>query len=438
MKQYMKNKIRKLDVDQRGAVLPLVGLSLAILVLVSGFAIDYTRAQIVKERLQWAVDAGALAGAKFASSGDIKDVRREARDYFRANFPVGYMNTRGGNIRAQRIGTVSGRGEGIRFTVSNITMENHFIDFLGINDIKVTASADVNTLPISPLDVVLSVDVSGSMNWKDGDASCMGGSSLPSHCVLEGPNQPKPGSRMYNAIPYMKKLVDTLAGPNTRFGLVPWDQKVNISRAFARTAGRGNSPLASDTRNNLSRVFKGNANASIDYPWRTNWANPPIERMTYLTGSKSKIKGAIGRLRGRGGTDGSLGMLWANRMFKNNNFGGWRGWRAPADNKVIVFITDGLNTRFFETPETEATKLGYYVDRTNNSNARMRKYCRDAKKEDILIFTIAYNQPNAMVRNLLKDCATIPSYFFKASSSRALRDHLKTIGESMMTMRLTR
>lgn len=125
-----KNIMRKLFRSQDGGVLMLVGLAFGVIVLASGFTIDFARAQIVRERLQWAIDAAALAGARVAHEG-IGSVQQEANAYFRANFPNGYMGTRGGNISARNIGTVNGKGRGIEFKVTNMTMESYMVDATG-------------------------------------------------------------------------------------------------------------------------------------------------------------------------------------------------------------------------------------------------------------------------------------------------------------------
>src|SRR5688572_10515687 len=77
--------------NEHGAVLPLVGLAFVSLLLVTGFAVDYARAQMVKDRLQWALDAAALGGANAASTGDLARVRSEGMRYLSANFPNGFM-----------------------------------------------------------------------------------------------------------------------------------------------------------------------------------------------------------------------------------------------------------------------------------------------------------------------------------------------------------
>ncbi|MCH2547349.1 MAG: pilus assembly protein TadG-related protein, partial [Alphaproteobacteria bacterium] len=377
----LSTQLSVLAKEEKGGVLPLVGLAFTVLVLSSGFAIDYTRAQIVKERLQWAVDAGALAGAKKAPSGNIGNVQQEAIDYFRANFPEGYMDTRGGNISAQWIDTINGQGDGVRFTVSEMVMENYFTDFLGIDDMLISATADVNTLPINPLDLVISIDVSGSMAWRDNTgATCLSGSAVPPVCNTGI-------SRIANAKASMVSLINMLQGPNTRFGIVPWDQKVNAGGILAAVPA-GDQMVAPDV---VGLGNAGLAGSECASPVSTYCAET-ITPMTYLTSNVGTVNAAINGLVVDGDTDGALGMMWAVRQFENTHLGGWAGWQLPAENKAIVFITDGFNTRYYDNPPF--TDSGDPTIRPA-SNAQQLVWCDYAKNTlGATIYTIAYNMPN--------------------------------------------
>lgn len=432
MKNIIKNIIKNLADNQHGAVLPLVGLSLMLLILVAGFAIDYTRAQIVRERLQWAVDAGALAGAKYASTGTLAEIRNEARDYFRANFPEGYMNTRGGSVQAQRIGTVSGKGDGLRFTVSNMTMENYFIDFLGINDIQITATADVNTLPLNPMDMVFAVDMSGSMDWRDDTGSeCLysSGALAPGtgdpngdtnrnqnsvnfcRCgVWSGSNCPASGaSRLALAKTHIKDLRDTLDAPDSRFAVVPWDQRVHLPGGHV----------------------SGTASANCDF-----WScDEPISVRLALTTNQNIFNNYIGNnlsgLLAHGNTDHANGMWWAYQTIKD----------STRLNKSIVFITDGWPTMNYQEP---GNVFGTDIVAQKRVFDLFIAHCNRAKNAGINVFTIVYNleadsDPRiGQALSYMRSCATEPAYAFRAANAPSLARAFNTIGQTMMTMRLTK
>lgn len=432
--------------DESGAVMPLIGLSFLVLVMASGFAIDYGRAQIVRERLQWAVDAGALAGAKLAPGGDLAAVQREANAYFRANFPSGYMDTRGGAISAQWISTVSGKGNGVRFTVSNMTMENYFADIVGIGDIKVSATADVNTLPISPLDLVFALDLSGSMRVVAG----RGCTFLPyaPGCYTGGT------LKLDDAKNAMRGLVDTLhSGSNVRFGLVGWSNIVNVygsitgSYASYNCGGTRVSPVASS---NPRAVSAGNAGPPqmdsncLSFIPGTIQGSAPQERMQYFTSNRSTIEAAINRQTAEGNTDGALGMLFSYDMFRNTF--GWAGaTNVGAQNKAIVMLTDGVNTQYYGSPGGADASI--YQSQSNNAQINL---CTQAKNSGIVVYTIAYDMDDSdanrvSAKNMLRSCASRACSnnsggicFFDARQSSQLNKAMQDIGNNMMTMRLTR
>lgn len=422
----IKSRVGAFRKDEQGAVLPLVGLAFMVMFMAAGFAIDYTRAQIVRERLQWAVDAGALAGAKHATGRNIGVVQREANAYFRANFPNGYMDTSGGRVNAQYIGTVNGRGEGIRFTVSDVRMENYFADIVGINDIKVSATADVNTLPLTPLDVVFSLDVSGSMDWRDGTGTqCLyagGGGSGDANNNLglcrcgAGPgfsNCPAQGrSRLVRAKAHIKRMRDTLESGNNRFALVPWDQRTHLAN--------GNYRSGSNTRN-------------CDFMSASPWAcDSDIPRIFPLSNNRGQFNSRVDGLNAWGNTDHANGMYWAYETIKNSN----------RDNKVIIFMTDGWPTMNYNEPGN------VFVDNAGGNMTQILNLflsnCNRAKNNGVVIFTVLYNLDAGgdsranLVQSYMRQCASKAAYAFDAGDNVSLGNALDKIGESMMTMRLTR
>lgn len=158
-----RRSVLQIMYQQDGAVLPIVGLGMVMLILAAGFAIDYTRAQIVQERLQWALDSAALAGSKVGSSG-VMAVKKEAERYFKANFPDEYMGASRPQIAVQTIaGSFGAASQGFKFTTLDATVPNLLLKAVGWTETDVAAVAAVNTMPIGVMDIALSLDTSGSM-----------------------------------------------------------------------------------------------------------------------------------------------------------------------------------------------------------------------------------------------------------------------------------
>lgn len=425
-----------------GGVLPLIGLAFGIMVLAVGGTIDLVRAQVVRERMQWAIDAAALAAARESGNGAQK---ARAMDYFRANFPKGYMGTSGGNFEVRSVNTINGKGEGLEFSVSNLKMSSSFFAVgsrlsgggNGMNNIKISGRARVNTMPTGPHDIVLAVDVSGSMDWKADSPSCV---------VSGDPGCAGTPTRMTQAKSAMRAFLDEMAGgKDIRIGIVPWDQKVN---AGGVALGKG---VHSATRMVANVTHTGNAVGLSNLCTNSLPCNP-IQPMTFFRSSFSTIRQRINALEGEGNTDGALGIWWAREMLRNSNTRDWQNWSRPADMKSIIFLTDGINTKYWD-----AAGGGGMFD----ADDRFKTICENAKDAGIRIYTIGYNMNHAgsdfaTARATLKSCASRIEHptecnqhpghsgeerrvcFFNSQSIGNLRQAFEDIAKTMMTMRLVK
>jgi Flp pilus assembly protein TadG len=194
--------VRRFAQDARGAVAVLVALAAVPLIGTIGIGVDSARGYIAQSRLSAAVDAAALAGGNsfFASTRD-DDIKM----IFHANFPDGYL---GATVSGPTI-TADDANQKITVTAS-AAIPVSLMRLFGHDTMTVSASAEV-TRKMKALDVVLSMDVSGSMDNKDGRTTTR----------LEASKQAA------------KELIDILFGGDTskdllNIGLVPWSSKVNV------------------------------------------------------------------------------------------------------------------------------------------------------------------------------------------------------------------
>lgn len=153
---------------QRGQVLIIVGLSLTVLIGAVGLAIDSGRAYGVKARLNAAVDAAAIAGARALSEGADDNARRAnavavGTRFFQMNYPDGFL---GSTPSAPTITAVHEASGYWRVNASaTATMPTTFMRVLA-GDTVVTPSAAGEAIR-RDLDVMLVMDVSGSLSPSD-------------------------------------------------------------------------------------------------------------------------------------------------------------------------------------------------------------------------------------------------------------------------------
>lgn len=192
---------RRLAAERRGAIAAFLALAIVPLIGFIGIGTDTARAFMVKSRLSTALDAAGLAGGKsfFSATRDA-----DMTMFFNANFPAGYM----GSTVSGPAFVVDDVNEKIELTAS-ATVPTTFMRLFGYENITVAASAEISRQEIM-LDVVLSIDMSGSMTtWTGGK------------------------TRIAAARDAATTLVEILFGDNAtnpllKIGLVPWNSKVNV------------------------------------------------------------------------------------------------------------------------------------------------------------------------------------------------------------------
>jgi Flp pilus assembly protein TadG len=207
--------------DRRGTIAVFIAAAAIPLIGALGLATDVARGYLVKSRLHQALDAAALAGGK-----DIQGETRDAdiQKFFTANFPSGYMDATLTPL------VITPSADNASLTVSaSATVPTTFMRVLGFSEVTVAAETQV-TKALSPaLDLVLSIDLSGSMG--------------------------SPMTKIEAARQAANDLVDALFGSATtsptttidgvtynllNIGLVPWNSAVNINErgkpAFSTTA----------------------------------------------------------------------------------------------------------------------------------------------------------------------------------------------------------
>jgi len=194
--------VRRLIGDRSGAVAVYMAFAIIPMIGFIGIGTDTARAYMVKSRLSSALDAAGLAGGKaFFNATRDADIAM----FFNANFPSGYMDS----VLSGPHVTIDTVNETITISAS-ATIPTTFMRLIGHDSMVVSSNTEV-TRKIEMLDLVLAVDMSGSMS-----SSAGGGQS-----------------RISAAREAALLLVDILFGNNgnkdlLKIGMVPWNSKVNV------------------------------------------------------------------------------------------------------------------------------------------------------------------------------------------------------------------
>ncbi len=211
MSRRFFNKIRQTAQaalrDESGAMAVFLGAGIIVLSAAVGISVDAIRGYLLQSRLSSALDAAGLAGARVMYSPTRDD---DIRMYFESNFPPGFM---GATVDGPNFSTVEQNDEVLTLSAS-ATIETSFMRILGFETLTVSSTSEI-TRQTELLEVVLAMDMSGSMGW----------------------DAPGPGSdtRIEAARAAAKEMVEILFGddetkPLLKIGIVPWNGKVNITR----------------------------------------------------------------------------------------------------------------------------------------------------------------------------------------------------------------
>jgi len=211
----MRRRLAAFGRDRSGAVAIFVAVVIIPLVGALGLATDAARGYMVKARLQQALDAAALAGGKAMFSPHRDE---DVRMFFEANFPPGFMGATVSPLRIEVDPTST------YITVSaEATIETTFTRVLGFETLTVAASTEV-TRTVDQLDLVLSIDMSGSMCDPCSKIEAARDAALTLVDILFGIN---PDGSKRTESPTIE--VDGRTYDLLNIGLVTWNAKTNVT-----------------------------------------------------------------------------------------------------------------------------------------------------------------------------------------------------------------
>jgi hypothetical protein len=164
-----------------------------------------------------------------------------------------------------------------------------------------------------------------------------------------------------------------------------------------------------------------------------------------LTNVKQDIINTINAMEARGTTHINLGAAWGWRVLSPDPpFTEGLPYNDPDNQKAIVIMTDGENTKFNYSSAYSA--YGFLSEgrlgTTNQSAAeaeldnRLTQVCNAIKGEDIIVYTITFQVGSAAVQNMMRNCASDPSNYFDSPSSADLESAFRSIARELSNLRI--
>lgn len=474
----MTGAFRGLRRAQSGAVAPLLGLLMLILIGCMGLSIDVGRSMVVKARLVDALDAAGLA---VGSRPDTTDYNAEAKKFVTANFRALYAGA--------TVTSVSATPSSDKSTVSlsaTATMPTAFMKLFGQPLVTVNATTEI-TRASTGLELAIVLDNTGSMDVSN---------SMPA---------------LKNAATGLVNQLFASAGSasdNLYISLVPFSQAVNIGTGTDRAAwtdlntvsrkfypgtwtgcveARDNGYDVTDSTSNVlvpdsifsvyyaedidDHIYKGKTltyrkndwikpnglSTDIKYVDNTTQQGPGAfcpQPLMPLTNNKAALLNSINAMKAAGSTIISEGLVWGWRTISPSWRGRWSGspstlplaYGTKNMNKAVVLMTDGDNS----FAEGNYTAYGRLVDKrlTNSASQsaaenklddRLTTVCNNMKSAGVMVITVGYGDDiTPQTTNLLTSCATNSTLYFAAANSAELISKFAQIAGALSNLRVSK
>ncbi len=422
-----------------------------------GVSVDIGQSYLVKERLSQALDAAALAAA--ANSSEDSDVVEErVKDFLEMNYPpdkVGFTIDIDVDNTPEKLN--------VKATAQ---LNTSFMKIFGQDIVLVDAATEV-TKAVKSIEVVLVMDVTGSMANKNGGKTRIQSLKDAANLFVK---------TMFERVHDKKQI---------KIGLVPFSGSVNVgSYGLGKTPTNysygdpfinnplniasyqyvpGTTPSATNKKKWWGCVLEnGTPYDSQDYegPWNmyrycrrlsddkvvcdTTVANAeankgcPPTMVTPMTNNQTELKTNINALEAEGSTYINVGLVWGYRMISPEfPFEEGVSWQDEKWKKAVILMTDGVNEpSSYYSVYGPSSGSGITATKLNN---RMLDVCDELKSKNVLIYTITFdNGVNAATKSLFQECATQPSMWYDAPSDDKLQEVYLTIAKELANLHLSK
>jgi hypothetical protein len=429
---------------------------------------------MVRARLSQALDAAGLAAGKWAAN--TAKAEEEATMTFKANFPTGYMDA----VVAGPTVTFNAYNDVVVVDAS-ATLPTYFVHLLGVDNFVVSASTEVSRKTVY-MDVVMSLDVSGSMNdyiggTKKIDAARQAAQTLTDS--LFGASETKDFLKMglvtwnsnarilpigvaYNPGTTTSQTIATYNNPYRKsdgtyygapFPTVPTFSTVYFAEGLPvplmtlpPTTWKGcvMARYTPDSTENDGDVALGTG-AINGKQWMAWQPAPstyqcPSQGTRRLTNVKAQVKAAIDQVvNPSNNTSLAVGLVWGWRLLgtAGSPFAG-DGTPPPSTPefevvRALILMTDGANTQ----ASGDAYK-GWLS--ASALNARTQAVAQKIKEAGVIIYAIQFGYYDGDQVSLMKQIASGPTapYYQYAPDAAALKDAFQEIGKHLSTLRISK
>jgi Flp pilus assembly protein TadG len=420
-----------------------------------GAAVDYSRANWAKSKMQGALDSSALLLSKEAANESLSQLQAHAQSYFTANFNMPGIT----NIN---VGVTYTNTSGSKLVVNaSASLPAEFVSVLGVNSFNLTASSTAKWSD-TKLRVALVLDNTGSMSQSDKITELK---AATSNLLTQLQNAVvNPGDAYVSIVPFVNAV--NLNPTNYAASWIDWTdwnavngkcsstkyttQSTCVAAKKMWTASNHNTWNGCVTDRGLPILTGGsdlpsvgNYDENVSQPVAGNLATlypayqaPSCPQVAMgLNYDWSTMATLVNNMAPGGSTDQPIGLVWGWQTLV-----GGGPFTAPTMDpdynysQVIILLSDGLNTqdRWYGNGSATSTQVDSRMYDSHGDGT-----CANIKAAGITIYTVQVSTDGTPLSTLLQDCATDSSRFFFLTSSDQIVTTFNTIGTSLTQLYLS-
>jgi Flp pilus assembly protein TadG len=420
------NAARRFSGSSSGNVAVIFAVSAVPIIALMGGAVDFSRATLLRMKMQDALDATSIMLAKEASTATASQLETDANSLFTAQFKQPEVE----NL-ALDLNYTSGEQQ---LTLSgSASLKTAFIGLVGINSLAFDGSSTVNW-GSKGLQVALVLDNTGSMA-SNGKLAALKSATNNFLDKLKSAAS-SDGDVYVSIVPFAK---DVNLGPSNYnaswIDWATWDSSCTYG-GYGGHRGHHCSPPSHGTwtgcvvdRGNDYGPSSGNYDTNVVAPTTSNSATLYVaedysdcpQAAMGLSYDWSTMKTVVNNMVAAGNTNQGLGLQVGWMSLAG---GGPFTVPTPPDpdaeyNKAIIILSDGLNTE------------DRWYSNANQIDARQKKTCDNIKAAGITLYIIQVNTSSDPTSTLLKNCASDASMFYLLTSSGQILTTLSTIATGL-------
>lgn len=467
--RHSLNKLGAFSCDGSGQFAVIGAITMSMLALSVGFAVNTAQALLIKSSLRDALDAAVTSTARDITTGKIKvaDAGVSIDRFLQANSNADFA-------------------VGKKFTLTNVTVDKaaHTVEATAVANVQLAfpifttkdprvSSTTAAVYSDKTIEVAMMLDITGSMaGQKIKDLKTAAENAVG--VMLDGQDPKNPRIRVA-IVPYAEAVnTGKLAGDNV-FVELPGgsdlppllDEIISVvapSRpdncATERKDKDGNADFSDDAPDAERKNKKGkfylariNRDDRISTDWWGNTTCPKAE-IVPLTADKQKLIDTIDDFKASGVTAGGIAAQWGYYMLSPK----WRQTIKKADlgdgpakhdankvAKVAILMTDGqFNTAFAGVTGTPQMQQG------DKARSYAQNICNNMKDDGIQVFTIGFDLDDPSMskaerdaaKGVLKNCSSKDEgsikHYFEASTGEELDAAFKEIIKNTERLALTK